>query len=71
MTLTLTAPQGSEVFVRQDDNAHTPKTGFWALTIGSIGVVLNDHRRVAVSRLPNLRESCEKRGSSRYINRIT
>src|SRR3954451_4478238 len=41
MMLSLTAPQGSDLSARHDAGAH-PATGFWALTIGSIGVVYGD-----------------------------
>src|SRR5947207_2273241 len=39
--LSLTAPQGSDLSARHDAGAHSA-TGFWALTIGSIGVVYGD-----------------------------
>src|SRR5262249_37454943 len=38
MMLSATAPHGGDVPVRRNGEAHPP-TGFWALTIGSIGVV--------------------------------
>src|SRR5436305_13816517 len=38
MMLSLTAPQGSDLWARHDAGPHSA-TGFWALTIGSIGVV--------------------------------
>jgi len=41
MMLSLTAPQGSDLSARQSGEAHT-STGFWALTLGSIGVVYGD-----------------------------
>src|SRR4051794_15241476 len=41
MMLSLTAPQGSDLSARHDAGAHSA-TGFWALTIGSIGVVYGD-----------------------------
>jgi KUP system potassium uptake protein len=41
MMLSLTAPEGSDLRSRASDDAH-PRTGFWALTIGSIGVVYGD-----------------------------
>ncbi len=41
MMLSLTAPQGSDLSARRDDGAR-PATGFWALTLGSIGVVYGD-----------------------------
>ncbi len=41
MMLSLTAPQGSDLSARRDGDAPS-KTGFWALTIGSIGVVYGD-----------------------------
>jgi KUP system potassium uptake protein len=40
MMLSLTAPQGSDLSARHDGDAHS--TGFWALTLGSIGVVYGD-----------------------------
>src|ERR1041385_2307436 len=39
MMLSLTAPQGSDLSARHDGEAHS---GFWALTLGSIGVVYGD-----------------------------
>src|SRR3954466_11283374 len=39
MMLSLTAPQGSDLAARHDGEGHS---GFWALTIGSIGVVYGD-----------------------------
>ncbi len=41
MMLSLTAPQGSDLSARHDADAR-PATGFWALTVGSIGVVYGD-----------------------------
>src|SRR3954452_12429918 len=41
MMLSLTAPQGSDLSARHDAGARSA-TGFWALTIGSIGVVYGD-----------------------------
>src|SRR5436305_10371618 len=41
MMLSLTAPQGSDLWARHDAGPHSA-TGFWALTIGSIGVVYGD-----------------------------
>src|SRR3954468_21613694 len=41
MMLSLTAPQGSDLSDRHDAGARSA-TGFWALTIGSIGVVYGD-----------------------------
>jgi KUP system potassium uptake protein len=41
MMLSLAAPQGSEVSARRDGEAHG-SSGFWALTLGSIGVVYGD-----------------------------
>jgi len=41
MMLSLTAPQGSDLRAGASGDTH-PKTGFWALTIGSIGVVYGD-----------------------------
>ena len=41
MMLSLTAPQGSDLRASASGEAHS-KTGFWALTIGSIGVVYGD-----------------------------
>src|SRR5947208_3446438 len=40
MMLSLTAPEGSGLAVRHD--GQTNATGFWALTLGSIGVVYGD-----------------------------
>src|SRR5947199_7157529 len=39
MMLSLTAPQGSDLAARHDGEGHS---GFWALTLGSIGVVYGD-----------------------------
>src|SRR2546430_5864517 len=41
MMLSVTAPHGSELPVHGNGEAH-PATSFWALTIGSIGVVYGD-----------------------------
>src|SRR5436305_346020 len=41
MMLSLTAPQGSDLSARHDGEAHS-STSFWALTLGSIGVVYGD-----------------------------
>jgi KUP system potassium uptake protein len=41
MMLSLTAPQGSDLRVSASDDARHPRS-FWALTIGSIGVVYGD-----------------------------
>src|SRR4051794_25603843 len=41
MMLSLTAPQGSDLSARHDAGARSA-TGFWALTVGSIGVVYGD-----------------------------
>src|SRR5438045_5012185 len=41
MMLSLTAPTGSDLRVSASDDARHP-TSFWALTIGSIGVVYGD-----------------------------
>jgi KUP system potassium uptake protein len=41
MMLSLTAPEGSDLRSRASDDAH-PRTGFWALTSGSLGVVYGD-----------------------------
>src|SRR5947209_1971341 len=41
MMLSLTAPQGSDLSARHDGEAQS-STGFWALTLGSIGVVYGD-----------------------------
>ena len=41
MMLTLTAPQGSDLRLGASESAR-PATGFWALTVGSIGVVYGD-----------------------------
>jgi KUP system potassium uptake protein len=41
MMLSLTAPQGSDLRASASGDAQT-KTGFWALTVGSIGVVYGD-----------------------------
>src|SRR5689334_16404791 len=40
MMLSLTAPQGSDLSARHDEIS--PGTSFWALTLGSIGVVYGD-----------------------------
>jgi len=41
MMLSLTAPQGSDLRLGASESAR-PATGFWALTVGSIGVVYGD-----------------------------
>src|SRR5436305_6583637 len=41
MMLSLTAPTGSDLRVSASDDARHP-TSFWALTVGSIGVVYGD-----------------------------
>src|SRR6059036_759642 len=41
MMLSLTAPQGSDLSDRHDAGARSA-TGFWPLTLGSIGVVYGD-----------------------------
>jgi KUP system potassium uptake protein len=41
MMLSLTAPEGSDLRVRASGDAR-PSTGFWALTLGSVGVVYGD-----------------------------
>ena len=41
MAQTLAAPKGSEVPAHGESEAH-PKVGFWALTLGSLGVVYGD-----------------------------
>src|SRR5881227_1556985 len=41
MMLSLSAPQGSDLAARHDGEAHSA-TGFWPLTLGSIGVVYGD-----------------------------
>src|SRR4051812_50053512 len=41
MMLSLTAPQGSDLAARRDGDAQSA-TGFWPLTLGSIGVVYGD-----------------------------
>src|SRR6185295_12908533 len=41
MMLSLTAPQGGDLSVRHGNEAKS-SAGFWALTVGSIGVVYGD-----------------------------
>src|SRR4051812_9153780 len=41
MMLSLTAPQGGDLRTSASEDTR-PSTGFWALTIGSIGVVYGD-----------------------------
>jgi KUP system potassium uptake protein len=41
MMLSIPAPHGSEVSLHGNGEAH-PSSGFWALTLGSIGVVYGD-----------------------------
>ena len=53
MTNTIAAPQGSEMLAN-GNGATRSTTGFWALTLGSIGVVYGD---IGTSPLYALRES--------------
>ena len=53
MMLSLTAPTGSDLRASASDDARHP-TSFWALTIGSIGVVYGD---IGTSPLYALREA--------------
>ena len=42
MMLSLTAPQGGDLRASASDDVRPAATGFWALTLGSIGVVYGD-----------------------------
>src|SRR6266704_4574499 len=53
MAHTVAAPKGSEAPAHGNGEAH-PKTGFWALTLGSLGVVYGD---IGTSPLYALREA--------------
>src|SRR5438045_123150 len=53
MAPTAAAPKGSEAPAHGNGDAH-PKTGFWALTLGSLGVVYGD---IGTSPLYALREA--------------
>src|SRR5213075_2312637 len=53
MMLSLTAPQGSDLRASASDDARHPRS-FWALTLGSIGVVYGD---IGTSPLYAVRES--------------
>ena len=52
MMLSLTAPQGSDLSARHDAGAHSA-TGFWALTIGSIGLTAKE-----IDAMPSLELVC-------------
>jgi KUP system potassium uptake protein len=66
MMLSLTAPNGSDLRVGARDDVH-PNTGFWALTIGSIGVVYGD---IGTSPLYAFREAIVAATSSGEVTRI-
>ena len=54
MTQTVTAPHGSEMLTHGNGEAGSSRTGFWPLTLGSIGVVYGD---IGTSPLYALREA--------------
>src|SRR4051812_39181609 len=64
MMLSLTAPQGSDLSARHDGDAHS--TGFWALTLGSIGVVYGD---IGTSPLYAFREAIVAATASGEVTR--
>ncbi|MEA2937472.1 MAG: system potassium uptake protein [Alphaproteobacteria bacterium] len=53
MSQSIAAPFGSEAPSKHDDHVHS-KAGFWALTLGSIGVVYGD---IGTSPLYAMREA--------------
>src|SRR5881227_3857216 len=67
MMLSLTAPQGSDLAARHDGEAHSA-TGFWALTLGSVGVVYGD---IGTSPLYAFREAVVAASDSGTITRET
>src|SRR5881227_834608 len=66
MMLSLTAPQGSDLAARHDGEAHSA-TGFWALTLGSIGVVYGD---IGTSPLYAFREAIVAATSGGEVTQI-
>src|SRR5947209_9253760 len=66
MMLSLTAPQGSDLSARHDGEAQS-STGFWALTLGSIGVVYGD---IGTSPLYAFREAIIAATSGGEVTRV-
>jgi len=66
MMLSLTAPQGSDLSARHDAEAQS-STGFWALSIGSIGVVYGD---IGTSPLYAFREAIVAATSGGGVTRV-
>src|ERR1051325_11377099 len=66
MMLSLTAPNGRDLRVGASDDAH-PNTRFWALTIGSIGVVYGD---IGTSPLYAFREAIVAATSGGDVTRV-
>jgi KUP system potassium uptake protein len=64
MMLSLTAPQGSDLSARHDADAHS---SFWALTLGSIGVVYGD---IGTSPLYAFREAIVAATSGGEMTRV-
>src|ERR1041385_5453732 len=64
MMLSLTAPQGSDLSARHDGEAHS---GFWALTLGSIGVV---YGAIGTSPLYAFREAIVAATSGGEMTRV-
>jgi KUP system potassium uptake protein len=65
MMLSLTAPQGSDLSARHDEIS--PGTSFWALTLGSIGVVYGD---IGTSPLYAFREAITAATSGGEVTRV-
>ena len=63
--LSLTAPNGSDLRVSASEDAHS-NTGFWALTLGSIGVVYGD---IGTSPLYAFREAIVAAHRRREVTR--